>query len=344
MLKFDFNDILLTPALLSPIRSRKEINVYKNGMLPLITAPMDTVVDLSNITYFLQNKINVCLPRGIAENLQFPRFNTFSSYSLDEFKDKFTREREDVFNVFLPTHVLIDVANGHMSEILELIEKAKKIHGNKLYIMAGNIANPQTFLAYCRAGADGVRCGIGNGNGCLTTQQTAIGYPMGSLIKECYELREKEGYTTQIIADGGMKSYADIIKALALGADYVMVGSLLNQALESCGETRLFKWFKINPTGDKAKWLFNHKFKLIKKFRGMSTKEVQKSWGSTNLKTSEGVVRNRPVLYTLDKWTENFEAYLRSAMSYSGCKTLDDFIGEAYYTQITENAYQRFKK
>jgi hypothetical protein len=76
----------------------------------------------------------------------------------------------------------------------------------------------------------------------------------------------------------------------------------------------------------------------------MSTKEVQKKWGATKLKTSEGVVRFRKVEYRLDKWVENFEDYLRSAMSYTNSKTLKEFIGKIELVQITNNAYKRFNK
>ena len=76
----------------------------------------------------------------------------------------------------------------------------------------------------------------------------------------------------------------------------------------------------------------------------MSTKEVQKKWGKKNLTTSEGVVRYRRIEYTLEKWVNNFEDYLRSAMSYSNAQTLEDFIGYADIIKITDNAYNRFKK
>ena len=76
----------------------------------------------------------------------------------------------------------------------------------------------------------------------------------------------------------------------------------------------------------------------------MSTKEVQKKWGAKKTKTSEGVVRFRRVEYRLDKWCENFEDYLRSAMSYSGAHNLKEFIGRAEFVQISSNAYKRFNK
>ena len=76
----------------------------------------------------------------------------------------------------------------------------------------------------------------------------------------------------------------------------------------------------------------------------MSTKEVQKKWGKEVLTTSEGVVRFRKVDYTLKQWVENFEDYLRSAMSYSNAATLEEFIGRADIIKISDNAYNRFKK
>ena len=76
----------------------------------------------------------------------------------------------------------------------------------------------------------------------------------------------------------------------------------------------------------------------------MSTKEVQKKWGKEVLTTSEGVIRFRKVEYTLKQWVENFEAYLRSAMSYTNATNLKEFIGKVETIRITDNAYNRFKK
>ena len=208
--------------------------------------------------------------------------------------------------------------------------------------MVGNVANPQTYALLSDAGADFIRVGIGNGNACSTTVHTGVGYPMASLIKECYDISCTLDNPAKIVADGGMKSYSDIIKALALGADYVMVGSLFNKAIESCGDNYL--WGKIKIGKDRAESLYKMGFPIYKKFRGMSTKEVQKKWGKEVLTTSEGVVRFRKVEYTLKKWVDNFEDYLRSAMSYSDARTLEDFIGQVEIINITDNAYNRFKK
>lgn len=181
---------------------------------------------------------------------------------------------------------------------------------------------------------------------CLTTKHLGIGYPKASLIKECDDIRKElvrenpNNNYPKIIADGGMKDYSDIIKALALGADYVMVGSIFNKALESSGENYLYN-VKINPK--LANKLYK-KFPVKKKFYGMSTKIAQKKMGSKILKTSEGVVRYRNIEYTLKQWTENFDHYLRSAMSYTNSFDLQDFVGNVNFNLITDNAFKRYNK
>ena len=335
--KFDFNDILIEPATISTISSRTVIHPYHNGFLPLITAPMDTVVDLSNKDKFLGLKINVCLPRG--ENFISTNHTTFESLSLDHFNIRY------IFNdrrIPIVEYVLIDIANGHMSTLMKSLVEAKRIHGNSLIIMAGNVANPKTYTELSNAGADYVRVGIGNGGACTSTVHTGVGYPMASLINECNLESLSLDKPAKIVADGGMQNYSDVIKALALGADYVMIGSLFNKAIESCGDNYLFGKFKVGQS--LAEFAYEHKIPVHKKFRGMSTKEVQKKWGKEVLTTSEGVIRFRKVEYKLNTWVENLEAYLRSAMSYSNALTLDDFIGKANTIKITTNAYTRFKK
>ena len=93
-----------------------------------------------------------------------------------------------------------------------------------------------------------------------------------------------------------------------------------------------------------AKFYFKHGYPVKKYFRGMSTKEAQKAMGKTKFKTSEGVVRYRRVEYFLQGWIENFQHYLRNAMSYSNADTLDKFIGKTDICQITKSAYDRFNK
>ena len=330
-MKLDFNDLLIVPKETSNITTRASINPFDiEGFLPLITAPMDTVVNEENAYDFNSAKIRVCTPRNEYSSLGF------NSYSYSEIKLLLDNDKLYDYGLYL-----IDVANGHMINILEITKEIKlKYKGIKL--MVGNVANPKTYTLLSDAGADYVRVGIGNGGGCLTTQNTGVGYPMASLIRECYEESLQLKRPAKIVADGGMQSYSDIIKALGLGADYVMLGNILNKSLESAGDNFIFK--KIKVSRDTAEFLYNLKVPIYKKFRGMSTKEVQKKWGAKKTKTSEGVVRFRRVEYRLDKWVNNFEDYLRSAMSYSGAISLKKFIGQANFVEISGNAYKRFNK
>jgi len=328
--KFDFNDILIKQASLSKIISRKNINPFYNGLLPLFTAPMDTVINDDNKEIFKNLKINICMPRG--EDCE----DGFASYSLDDIFGKY------LSNSLQPSgKYLIDVANGNMINLIETTKLIKSRYPN-IMLMVGNIANPDAYVALSNAGADYVRCGIGNGGACSTSYHTAIGFPQASLISEIYKASCTLANPAKIVADGGMQTYSDIIKSLGLGADFVMVGSIFNKAIESCGPNYL--WNKIRVPQSIAEQAYEFGIPVYKKFRGMSTKEVQLDWGKTKLTTSEGVIRYRRVEYTLAQWVENFEDYLRSAMSYTNAESLDKFIGKVDIIRITNNAYNRFKK
>lgn len=345
---FDFDDILLEPVVLSNISSRKKINPYYDGHFPLMTAPMDTVICNKNAQIFQDNGIVTIMPRNTKQEFGL---GNFYSYGLDEFVELYITTKKTIKD---HDYVLIDVANGHMDKLYFVAYEAKKYYKDKLVLMIGNVANPQTFDQYCRIDVDYIRIGIGNGGGCLTTVQTGVGYPMASLISECYNKKRTHKYKTKIVADGGFKKYSDVIKALALGADYVMLGSIFNKALESAGETirdtsmRDNNGFAIGQIidqySDEALRMFNAGITLRKTFRGMSTKEVQISWGKENITTSEGVVKSHKVEYRLEGWVKNFEDYLRSAMSYCGKKELHEFIGGVQYNLITQNSFNRFNK
>lgn len=334
--KYDFDDVLIVPKSQTYLNSRyNEINPYytnhltKGSYLPLMTAPMDSVVDLENALAFQKSKINVVLPR--TTNKIGALSECFNSYGLKDIPNS-----PDKYPL-----ILLDVANGHMSSVIDWCIQLKKQYPN-VKIMAGNIANPQTYANYCGSGViDYARIGIGNGNGCLTTQQTGVGYPMASLISECYQIKIRHKHPVKIVADGGMKDYADIIKALSLGADYVMIGSIFSKTLESSAPNY---WGILKINKGLASSLYKMGFKVHKEFRGMSTKQAQKALGNENIKTSEGVIRKYKVEYTLEQWVNNFEHYLRSAMSYSNANNLSNFIGNTTNIIISNNALNRFKK
>ena len=343
MKKFDFKDITLVPETVSSIDSRKDISPYNEyGNLPIMVSPMDTVVDEENCELFLSYALDVCLPRGVFSN----RNEAFNSISLTDFEVVVNWYEDGSIDETSSTRFLVDIANGHMKKLHDLCERFIQIRKSSNHqIIVGNVANPKTYERLCEIGVDYVRVGIGGGSGCLTSANTGVHYPMASLISECYKIKKYGGYNTKIIADGGFRNYDDIIKALALGADYVMLGGVLNKTLESCSTTMLFNLIPINQMYSKMIWdemPFLKKY-LYKHFRGMSTKEVQNKWGRKEIKTSEGISKTNKVEYTLSGWVENLEDYLRSAMSYTNSNTLEEF-KNSDYVFITENALNRFNK
>jgi len=355
-IKFDLRDIAIVPTIVSDINSRSECNTYnEENWLPLMAAPMDTVVCKKNINTYINNGIIPCSPRG---EYHIPgtynRNMVFQSFGLEEIECQLDiietnitdgGEVYDLYSVFPESfwqydYILIDIANGHMQRLIKVIKSIKLFKPN-ITLMVGNVGHPLTYKNLAMAGADYIRCSIGTGAGCTTAANVAINYPIGSLIYECRQEKEKGNFECKIVADGGMQGYDDIIKALALGADYVMIGSLFNKAMQSSGSNHLWG-FKLNFHIAKILWKWG--FPIKKKYRGMSTKAVQRKWGKTKLVTAEGITKYQKIEYNLTQWVENFEDYLKSNMSYCGTKKLDEFIGKVEWVYITNNAFNRFQK
>lgn len=344
-LKYTYNDISIVPVACSRISSRLECNpLYEDGKLPLFTAPMTSVIGLDNIELFENNGIHPILPRTInlkerIENMKF----SFSAVSLSEFVNMV-----DVnLNTKDPLYICIDIANGHMKDLHDAILDAKSKFPN-MVIMAGNVASPEGYEALSRVGCDYIRVGIGGGHACITSSNTGIHYPMASLVRECFVKKNTYNLESKIVADGGIRGYSDITKALALGADYVMCGTLFNKMLESSSETKitntmLMRYQKIHFTlngrevepGDVvdqydesvARMFKEGKLNLEKVYYGMSTKRAQTEMGNNSIKTSEGIERVQAVEYTMAQWIENFKHYLTTAMSYVGRDELSLYVG-----------------
>ena len=337
-MKFDWNDISIVPETLSSISSRKEVDPTYSGKLPIFTAPMDKVIDETNVNQFVENNINVCLPRHVKYEV-VKNEDYFYSYGLDEIIEILDKKSQ------LPKRILIDVANGHMQKLYDTAKKIKQTYEDKIELMIGNIANPDTYKKYCEIGVDYIRVGIGGGSACTTSANVSIHYPMASLISECAYFKSSFENPTKIVADGGFRNFSDIIKALALGADYVMLGGIFNKCLESCGESFMKEdnqFYQIS--GERVQKSFETGVTVYKYYRGMSTKEVQKSWNRSELKTGEGITKYNKVEYTLEGWCENFTDYLKSAMSYCDSRNLNEFIGEVRYEIISQNSFMRFNK
>lgn len=397
-LKYSYNDVALMPAIMSSIKSRSECNPFYNDVpvefgdisqasmsLPIFTAPMDTVINQDNLAEFEKNRVIPILPRTIPieDRLEFSKQGKWVAYSLAEFRQYFVDFSIKDGNIddnikftewhdmsFMTTKALIDVANGHMKEIYDLVTAAKdraKCLNYKLKVMVGNIANPETYRLAASSGVDYIRVGIGGGAGCLTSTQTGVHYPIASLISEIAKIKReittgllssgKKPYEIskalpKIVADGGVRGYSDVIKALALGADYVMCGSVFNKMWESaalfCTSNSKFpEGFKPNSTEEeKREFIQKHKGmpNLLKEFSGMSTKERQKMMNKKASTTSEGISKAQCVEYTMQQWTENFADYLKSAMSYTGYRDITDFIGNPSIILLSQQSSQAINK
>ena len=244
-----------------------------NYKLPIYISPMSSVLDEDNIQLFEQGHYNTIVPRSVELNKRIEMLNKDivvafgfkeASYLYDYFDDILSRKMS---KLGYTAHICIDQANGHMEELINLCKDFKKLLGKEIWIMTGNIANPITYYEYAKAGIDAVRIGIGTGNVCTTSIQTGIHYPMATLITEVYAakkyVKESLGIDIEslnkavihqdiietikatkneyqsiplIIADGGFTNISQIIKDLALGADYVMIGRLAASMKEDCGE------------------------------------------------------------------------------------------------------------
>ena len=134
--------------------------------------------------------------------------------------------------------VVIDTAHGHSRAVIDMVKKVRAAWP-KLQLVAGNIATPDAYQALVDAGADGVKVGIGPGSICTTRIVAGIGVPQVSAILDCASLARKHG--VPIIADGGIKFSGDLVKAIAAGADAVMIGSLFAGTDEAPGELVLYQ-------------------------------------------------------------------------------------------------------
>lgn len=360
--KYSYNDVSVIPAKITDIKHRSECNPFKNGFLPIFAAPMTSVVNEENFLFYEDNHIIPILPRNysLETRIDYSLQNRWAAYSLSEFTDVWCNEEKKIlFDSEAQANVLIDVANGHMKSLYDASKKAKDIYGDNLILMVGNIANPETYEIAAKSGVDYVRCGIGGGEGCITSTNTSINYPQASLISDMVEIKEhlKMGNPymklPKIVADGGIRNFCDVIKALSIGADYVMIGGIFGKLLESASPCIMFTengtqevsglslkvsgGFEYNGNGNFT--LDGKPLRMMKKFYGMASKLGQKDIGSEE-KVEEGIVKMFPLQGTIDEWVEKMIHYLMSAMSYVNCNDVSNLSECADVMLVTTNAYE----
>lgn len=344
---YSLNEVALLPSKFpTNIYSRSEVNPFtKDNKLPIFVSPMTCIINENNFNIFKESKVIPILPRGIDidDITIFNPNENWQAVSLKEFEELLSN------NVNLRrSHILIDVANGHMNKIYDCVKIAKERYPS-CKIMTGNIANPNMYLTACKYGVDYIRVGIGGGNGCTTSVLTSIHASHVWLLEEINNIKDHikvyDGipiYTfesdtsnssdilelktvSKIIIDGGIDTIGKAIKCLALGADYVMMGKSFAQCKEACGKEYISK--------DNT---------VYREYYGMASIHGQKDLNSCR-KSPEGIETSVEVNTTLDDFLNLFESSLRSSMSYTGCKNLGEFRHSEYMIQsISEyNSYNK---
>jgi|TARA_R110000851_G_scaffold183813_1_gene333214 IMP dehydrogenase len=331
-----YDDVLLVPQY-SDIRSREEIDISSDlgkGIslrLPVLSSPMDTVTAAA-----MANCMNELGGAGVIHRYctveeQAELILSVRTRRLELMNDSTIgaaigvtgdfMERAAAVHAAGADFFCIDVAHGHHILVREAIAAIRGAFGDSKHIMAGNVATLEGVNDLADWGADSARCNIGGGSICSTRIQTGHGLPGLDTIFRCAQTDRD----IQIIADGGIKNSGDIVKALAAGADAVMIGSLLSGTSESPGE--------FYRETDGSHW---------KSYRGMASKEAQIDWRG-KYSSLEGVAARVPHKGSATKVLKELERGIRSGFSYSGARNLQELWAKSEFVQQT-NAGQTESK
>jgi IMP dehydrogenase len=219
--------------------------------------------------------------------------------------------------------IVVDTAHGHSRGVLETVERLKDVFSG-VDVVAGNVGTGEATEDLIRAGADAVKVGMGPGSICTTRVISGAGVPQITAIQDCAEVAARHG--VPIIADGGIKYSGDVVKALAAGAQSVMIGSLFAGTAESPGETILYQG------------------RTFKTYRGMgslgamsdATKDryFQQDVEASKL-VPEGIEGRVPYKGTLAGVVEQLVGGLRSGMGYCGSSSIEELQSKARFLRIT---------
>jgi len=316
-----FDDVLLQPQY-SEVESRASINIGNElgtrfCALPIISSPMDTVTEsemavevsfhggLGIIHRYntIEEQVDICRSAGEEDAHIGAAIGVTADYL----------ERAEALVECGVSYLCVDVAHAHHMLMKRALTVLKKRFPNT-HIMAGNVATEQAFKALANWGADSIKVGIGGGSICSTRIQTGHGIPTLQSIMDCRNIAAQTG--VKLIADGGIKNSGDIVKALAAGADFVMLGSLLAGTYETPGQ------IVTTPKGK------------MKIYRGMASKEAQNHWKGS-VSSQEGISTYIPYKGNVSKILKDLEVGIRSGFSYSGAKNLTELWEHAIFIQQT---------
>lgn len=315
-----FDDVLLVPSY-NHYDSRKLVNISmkdKTGKLkldlPVMSSNMDTITEHKMVNYIHRKGGIGVLHRfmSIEDNIkeykkcQFNAGRLFVSIGTG---DKEFGRLEALYDLGA-SFICIDVAHAHAKYIGKMLKKVKDKVKDNCCIMAGNVATyaGADYLVSC--GADIIKVGIGSGSVCSTRIKTGFGIPMITAIQECSKI------SRSIVADGGIRNPGDIVKALAFGADFVMIGGMLAGTTPTPGEVE----------------------DGYKKYRGMASQDVlDENNKNGDWKTSEGVSVSVPFRNNEDEIISDIIGGLRSGLTYSGSINIRELQRKLNYIEITNN-------
>ncbi len=335
------------------ILTRRDLRFQHEGDIPisrvmtkdkLVTAPPNTSLDEAKDLLF-KNKIEKLILVDRQNRLQglitMRDINNFDRYPL-ACRDSRGRLRvgaavgvsdDERVSLLVEAGVdvlVVDTAHGHSSNVIDAVKRYKKDFGDKVDIVAGNIATEEGARDLIRAGVDGVKIGIGPGSICTTRVIAGIGVPQMSAIWAA--ARAAKGTDVPLIADGGIKYSGDIAKAIAAGAQTVMIGSLLAGTDEAPGEQIL------------------HQGRLYKAYRGMgslgamtggtSGDRYRQGGKPADKLVPEGIEGRVPAKGPLEPFIYQLVGGLKSGMGYLGAANIKELQARVKFIRISQASLQ----
>lgn len=318
-----FDDVLIVPSK-SAVRSRKEPSLATQVTkrfkfkLPFISANMDTITE-SDMAIAMHKLGGLgILHRFMPVSQQIEELHKIRNAGVeicaasvgvnDEGRERAKKLVQEGANI-----LTIDIAHGHSISMIEMLQWLRSEFGDKVDLIAGNVATPEATKELIEAGASAIKVGIGPGSMCTTRVITGCGVPQLTAIAWCVEAARS--FKVPVIADGGLRSSGDIVKALAAGADCVMLGSLLSGTLETPGPVHHGK----------------------KHYRGMASRAAQVSWRGTLPEgmAPEGESTTVPVKGTVADVVHELAGGLRSGMSYINAVELNEISEKARFIEMS---------
>ncbi len=319
-----FDDVLLVPAK-SDIRSRRtpelksRITRKRSIDLPVISANMDTITEadmaiamhslggLGILHRFMSIEDQVLQLKNMKQ-AGVKHLAVSVGVTTDE------RKRAEAVVAAGAEILTIDIAHGHSAQMFEMLEWIKSKLPN-IEVIVGNMATPDAVRDLANAGADAVKIGIGPGSMCTTRIITGCGMPQLTAIALCAEAAAE--FDLPVIADGGLRSSGDIVKALAAGADTVMIGGMLSGTIETPGEIK-------------------HGRKL---YRGMASRSAQDSWrgGVPEGMAPEGESSSVSIKGHAKDVLLEIAGGIRSGMSYVNAMTIKEIREKGQFIEMTSS-------